>query len=609
MELIYLWVDGYRNLNNFGTPLNGAYEIEMHLDESKVENIQINIKKVKSPSVFSQNLNIISIVGKNGAGKSNICNSLAAIIRKHCKESKDTNWNYFDFTLPKRYCLIYRLNNEFKYVCYGINCEIKLPDENLIQFDDDDSMPMCALFLPYLNLSEDKVLEFPKYHIHELINIVKTNNYFYYDRFRVYDTSHALRELFDITQKNNIDLFENYENYVFKYYGYEFNIEEEFQWLNLQLNEIQKRLKKPKESHVIQSLIESNEEIVKLAQECYFKQNQHSFKVYVLPQACFSYALFINPSILLYASKKSIEKSFFNKKLEFDRNPNFFIDIYHDTIKNFKQNSRYQSLYTIDKYVNTSLILNKYIKLEENIQKAKNIDFLNKLTTYDGNLFKLENDDLVSISEPKENVEYITFLDELKVFRLNYYNEDYSNKASYSFINLSSGEQRKLRFLADFISVLKNKINTILIDEIDMSWHPEWQRKFIYYIDMIVKALDIKEQLNVIVTTHSPFILSDMPQENVILLDKNGDTGLCEIKQSKTKTFGSNIHTLFANSFFMQSTIGQFADKKIKEAAKFLQNKDSEFKNISEVKQFIKLIDNNNIFAKILSSMYELKNK
>ena len=71
----------------------------------------------------------------------------------------------------------------------------------------------------------------------------------------------------------------------------------------------------------------------------------------------------------------------------------------------------------------------------------------------------------------------------------------------------------------------------------------------------------------VVITTHSPFIISDLPKENVIVLEKCQETGDCIIKSDGfddiEQTFASNIHTLFSKSFFMETTVGEFAKNEI----------------------------------------------
>jgi hypothetical protein len=66
---------------------------------------------------------------------------------------------------------------------------------------------------------------------------------------------------------------------------------------------------------------------------------------------------------------------------------------------------------------------------------------------------------------------------------------------------------------------------------------------------------------NIIFTTHSPFILSDLPKENVIFLEKGKQVYPFE---DRKQTFGANIHTLLSHGFFMKDGLmGEFAKEKI----------------------------------------------
>lgn len=64
-------------------------------------------------------------------------------------------------------------------------------------------------------------------------------------------------------------------------------------------------------------------------------------------------------------------------------------------------------------------------------------------------------------------------------------------------------------------------------------------------------------------------MLSDMPDTNVFYLTgKREDVTVGTYRRDK-KTFGSNIHTLFLDSFFLEQegTIGAFAEEKINQVA------------------------------------------
>ncbi len=136
-----------------------------------------------------------------------------------------------------------------------------------------------------------------------------------------------------------------------------------------------------------------------------------------------------------------------------------------------------------------------------------------------------------------------------------------------NIFHLSHGERKQ--FL-DFVFVYENlkSINDdtlILLDEPDMGIHPEWNRK---YINELLKLLSnfLEKNFHIIITSHSPFILSDLPKENIIFL-KDGEQLYPDID-----TFGANIHTLLSHGFFMENGLmGEFAKSKIEEIKKFYE--------------------------------------
>ena len=69
---------------------------------------------------------------------------------------------------------------------------------------------------------------------------------------------------------------------------------------------------------------------------------------------------------------------------------------------------------------------------------------------------------------------------------------------------------------------------------------------------------------HIILVSHSPFLVSDLPRENIIFLDKDAE-GNCVVKapQDMERTFGANIHSLYRSSFFMDGVMGKFAEEKI----------------------------------------------
>lgn len=162
---------------------------------------------------------------------------------------------------------------------------------------------------------------------------------------------------------------------------------------------------------------------------------------------------------------------------------------------------------------------------------------------------------------------------------------------SHDWSQLSSGMRAYLNLFSQLYYLSENirassKNILICIDEGDLYLHPEWQRKFIKnFIDFVSKTFNgLKVQ--VILTSHSPFLISDLPKENVILLD---DSGTPNRQLLDASSFGANIHQLFTNQFFLnEGSIGEFAKIKIRKLLKELPNMIEE--NVDLYKKRIEMI-------------------
>lgn len=142
------------------------------------------------------------------------------------------------------------------------------------------------------------------------------------------------------------------------------------------------------------------------------------------------------------------------------------------------------------------------------------------------------------------------------------------------FSSLSSGERQLLNVISGIMYHLRNidssietyntigyKFVNMILEEIELYFHPEFQQKFILILLSILSKMKFKrlEAINISFVTHSPYILSDIPKNNVLFLE-NGKPAF----PMQEDTFGSNIHTLLHNGFFLSNIpIGMFAKYKI----------------------------------------------
>lgn len=182
------------------------------------------------------------------------------------------------------------------------------------------------------------------------------------------------------------------------------------------------------------------------------------------------------------------------------------------------------------------------------------------------------------------------FMDFLKKYRY-ICNPDYFMDFRWG---LSSGENSLLSLFASFYYIFDadftNKKNgnykimnkfkqcgevqcdsvILLIDEADLTYHPEWQRVFIALLTAFLPQVyppQCCRDIQIVLSTHSPILLSDVPQQNVIYLKYDPEKRCTVVDDStRTGTFGQNIHLLFKDSFFLEhGTIGLFAHRKINE--------------------------------------------
>ncbi len=122
--------------------------------------------------------------------------------------------------------------------------------------------------------------------------------------------------------------------------------------------------------------------------------------------------------------------------------------------------------------------------------------------------------------------------------------------------SLSDGYKSFIGWVGDLIGHLTEvagdkKIDDIpgivLLDEIDLHLHPEWQRTV---VPTLAKAFP---KLQFFFTSHSPLIASTVKRENVFVTDVD-DSGAATIRQLEERLYGRGIEELLVSSYFGLTT-------------------------------------------------------
>lgn len=176
--------------------------------------------------------------------------------------------------------------------------------------------------------------------------------------------------------------------------------------------------------------------------------------------------------------------------------------------------------------------------------------------------------------EPNENNrEYVRGLLNLEKELLNNDSPGIKKISNFLMVNFySSGELSYLSLFSRLNDVIKNyssghykkKTVILFIDEGDVGFHPSWSKKFLKWLIDFLNNRNEGLKFQLIFSTHSPYLLSDVHNENLILLKREYGSNTEIVDSSKFLTFGANIYDLLADGFFLNDgAIGDFAKDKI----------------------------------------------
>ena len=164
------------------------------------------------------------------------------------------------------------------------------------------------------------------------------------------------------------------------------------------------------------------------------------------------------------------------------------------------------------------------------------------------------------------------------------------NEREMTIESMSSGERQMLYSLSYVFYHIKNiasiKENgkrvvgyhhiNLIFDESELYYHPEYQRQYISRLLENLAMCNINRtnirSINIIIITHSPFILSDLPKSNILFLRKSDE----DTDDVGKETLGANIYDLLKSGFFLEYAIGDLVQKKLQDILNVYYENDSE---------------------------------
>lgn len=137
-------------------------------------------------------------------------------------------------------------------------------------------------------------------------------------------------------------------------------------------------------------------------------------------------------------------------------------------------------------------------------------------------------------------------------------NDALQDSGVMAYSELSDGEQMVLRRWALFYLLAGEPDALLLLDEPETHFNDSWKREIVSIIEHAMG----RDNSSVLVASHSSIVLSDVFDEEVIFIAKDG-AGRSSASTLKTRTFGTEPGSLLMNVFKAQDSIGSRSKDRI----------------------------------------------
>lgn len=601
MDIIFLWNSKLDNEQNNGVILSGKYDVSFKLMEKSIA-INRNQKYVRN--FWGKNIqDCFAIVGENGAGKTMLVNDIMYTIR----DAKFFEKNHEDFLL------IYEDNSskELFFVCTDNFMEWTIDAEENITYkfitNANDILKNCevAYFHNALNAHDYLAQARCKYDFslaNQMYKHRSTTYEMHYDdtskdtvmNFYENETFRIVSFLYDYALHNDLQIDFPVPRYITigiadDYYS-EHYILGQAKGLRVDRDEEEKL------SEDIQNFSNGVDNIVRVYGRTWINYTIKNLIYNVFKELCIPVT---TPPNITYS-----HRDFFDA-CSFLSNTNKMADM-----------SIYQCVY---KVINN--LRRRFVEASSYIDDFER--YVRWIETNKDKIIACENKGLVQLDiYVEENTE--EFIAQLICL----YSKVNLAFPFYKFsFGVSTGEYYFLSMFSNLFSIHKSKENNInvydgsnlskdvksmllIFDEADLSLHPKWQRMFMKWLTDFCEHIFKDISIKIIVTTHSPILLSDFPGNSVLYIKKY-DNKMIFCNSDQKNTFGCNIHSLFLNSFFLENygTMGALAEEKINKIAEKINKGEIEQESLAEFEKTINYIGEGIIKSKLEVALREKRQK
>lgn len=580
MELVHIYIEEHKSIKNLNIPINGKFECFHH-----GSHLTLNMRD-DNLSAYYNNITISAIIGKNGTGKTTILSFLETLAQA---------------TDSSGMIIFYCFSSNMFYLC-NINNSVP-PD--IITTSKSKKINYKHVFNCKKFIAENK------------IELVKINNISSEQTELTLSRNNSTRSVLNLSLKNNTKNKKAKRDYFSKlltYFNDIFFIEtfQENIFFELKINSAPLRIIR----RAINSGLDENKnkKVVETVTTC--STNLHNIQLFndeILSNNLIGMNVL---SILSQLSKLTHNDVDYQNKILL-----FLIHIFAQLNRHHGKNMAYhnclresvrslgfeenwpkfnnengdlqlseEGLYSLFKSIDIPKLQKALNSVLEHLFKLSELieDHGLEYTKLSANICKLEDYDLIS------NISKL--MDKLP--------HEISDNIKLGWRGISTGELAHTHIFSETFHYLNTvqtsnfKNSIIIIDEVDLYLHPEWQRTFLSkFIQLINYCCSAKNCITpqIILTTHSPIITGDFLPKDIISIYKDEEEGIV-IKPSIG--FGTSISDLYLNGMHLSAIFGEHSKSHINEILQRAQeNKLTEFD-----KELIKQISDKHIRDYLLQS-------
>lgn len=533
MELIFLWIGKeYRKIFDRQMAVFST-KFDVNYSESK-----LTIKRKNCINVYDQYTSIselTAIVGDNGAGKTSLLRYIINVISNDAiSVDFEIEKCMIGFYCPdKNEITVYKKNEGIRIDC-DCGCGVKI---NVIDFNGDLYKYLKNLNVLYLSNSVDcECKDSDNLFINiNARNFIETSNIYFRKKINMTRPINSNRRIFDALLRGN-DVIKLEDFLYIKYFA---DISEKnLAFCGKTYDKVEL---------VVTPFYYKNLDTDKMSIDIGEIKSHKISDCYVID------ILIKNLLFEILSNTKSRDIEIVKNRIRYFEKVNdmFFLEYLKYTIYNFMETSVFSRQYS------------EYIIESIEFIKAFAEKYTSEMESEKYNMGSFEQEEVLTINV---NTLYNLLKDNnnnLKLFPAKYF--------KILNFNFSSGERALLNFFAwiNSINLITDdatfKINEnyiLIIDEIDLYAHPLWQRQL---LSLLLEQLNNEykdKHIQLIITTHSPIILSDVPKSNTIYIKKTENDSKILDKENIHETFAANIYDLYKNAFYLDNSyVGDLAKK------------------------------------------------